>query len=212
MRVRDAMTRGVDGVRATARLCEAVERMSRRGVSVLFVFDERKALVGALSEGDLMRRGELGVERREPRWLESLMNGGGLAHLDARSRGRLVAEAMTRDVVSIGEDAPLAEAVELTIRRRLDRVPAMRGGAVVGVVSSVELLKRLYLTPARQSGSESGSEAEPCDRAPCASVRVSIDARAAAPAGAASARRLREDASAIGESAHGVEPPQDRLA
>ena len=67
MRVRDAMTREVVGVRVTARLSEAVERMSRRGVSVLFVFDERKALVGALSEGDLMRRGELGAESRRPR-------------------------------------------------------------------------------------------------------------------------------------------------
>jgi CBS domain-containing protein len=207
MRVRDAMTREVVGVRVTARLSEAVERMSRRGVSVLFVFDERKALVGALSEGDLMRRGELGVESRRPRWLESLMNGGGLARLYARSHGRLVAEAMTRNLVSIGEDAPLAEAVELMIRRRRNRVPAMRGGAVAGVLSSAELLKRLYLAPARESGSESDAEAEPCGRAPRASIRVSIDAREAAPEGAASARRLREDASAIGESAPGFEPP-----
>jgi CBS domain-containing protein len=184
MRVRDAMTPDVEGVRDTAQLSEAVERMSRRRVSVLFVFDERKALVGALSEGDLMRRGELGAERREPRWLESLMNGGRLAHLYARRHGRLVAKAMTRDVVSVGEDAPLAEAIELMIRRRVSRVPVMRGGAVIGVLSRAELLKRLYLAPAREATPEREAE-EAASRAP---IRVSID------------------------NALNLEPPSDRLA
>ena len=64
MRVQDAMTRGVIGVRETASLSEAVETMLRSGISALFVFDERKALVGILSEGDLLRRGELGTESR----------------------------------------------------------------------------------------------------------------------------------------------------
>ena len=76
MRVRDAMTRGIIGVRETASLAEAVETMLRAGISALCVFDERKALVGILSEGDLLRRGELGTEKRRPRWLESLLSGG----------------------------------------------------------------------------------------------------------------------------------------
>ena len=53
MRVRDAMTQGIVGVRDTASLAEAVETMLRAGISALCVFDERKALVGILSEGDL---------------------------------------------------------------------------------------------------------------------------------------------------------------
>ncbi len=131
MRVRDAMTRGVVGVRETASLSEAVEAMLRAGISALFVFDERKALIGVLSEGDLLRRGELGTESRRPRWLETLMSGGSLAHSYALSHGRKVSEVMTRDVVSIGEDAALAEAVEMMIRRRVKRLPVVRGGAVV---------------------------------------------------------------------------------
>src|ERR1039457_1940418 len=99
MRVRDAMTQGIIGVRDTASLAEAVETMLRAGISALFVFDERKALVGVLSEGDLLRRGELGTEVRRPHWLESLLSGGRLAHDYAHVHGRKVAEVMTEDVV-----------------------------------------------------------------------------------------------------------------
>ena len=116
MRVRDAMTHGIIGVRDTASLAEAVETMLRAGISALCVFDERKALVGILSEGDLLRRGELGTEKRRPRWLESLLSGGRLAHAYAHEHGRTAAEVMTREVVTIDEDAPLAEAVDAMIR------------------------------------------------------------------------------------------------
>ena len=151
MRVRDAMTHGIIGVRDTASLAEAVETMLRAGISALCVFDERKALVGILSEGDLLRRGELGTEKRRPRWLESLLSGGRLAHAYAHEHGRTAAEVMTREVVTIDEDAPLSEAVDLMIRRRVKRLPVVRGGSVIGVVSRSDLLKRLYVELRRDS-------------------------------------------------------------
>ena len=152
MRVRDAMTHGIIGVRDTASLAEAVETMLRAGISALCVFDERKALVGILSEGDLLRRGELGTEKRRPRWLESLLSGGRLAHAYAHEHGRTAAEVMTREVVTIDEDAPLSEAVDAMIRRRVKRLPVVRGGSVIGVVSRSDLLKRLYVELRRDCG------------------------------------------------------------
>ena len=70
--------------------------MLRARISALFVFDERKALIGVFSEGDLLRRGELGTETRRPRWLEALMSGGQLAHAYAHAHGRKVSEVMTK--------------------------------------------------------------------------------------------------------------------
>ena len=220
MRVRDAMTHGIIGVRETATLAEAVETMLRAGISALCIFDERKALVGILSEGDLMRRGELGTERRRPRWLESLLSGGRLAHAYAHEHGRTVAEVMTRDVVTIDEDAQLAEAVDAMIRRRVKRLPVVRGGSVIGVVSRSDLLKRLYVELKRTAKPHSDAEI-------CASVQAEIESRGWAPRasvrvtskdgevtldGAIADERLREGLRVIAENISGVKSVRDKLA
>ncbi|MGD0640870.1 MAG: CBS domain-containing protein [Roseiarcus sp.] len=220
MRVRDAMTRGVVGVRETANLSEAVETMLRARISALFVFDERKALIGVLSEGDLLRRGELGTETRRPRWLETLMSGGRLAQSYAHAHGRKVSEVMTKSVVSIGEDANLAEAVDLMIRRRVKRLPVVRGGSVVGVLSRSDLLRRLYLALPRDAAPKSDDEI-------CAAIRAEIESQAWAPRasirvsakdgevtfdGAITDERLRDGLRVIAENTPGVKAIHDRLA
>jgi CBS domain-containing protein len=220
MRVRDAMTRGIIGVRDTASLAEAVETMLRAGISALCVFDERKALVGILSEGDLLRRGELGTEKRRPRWLESLLSGGRLAHAYAHEHGRTAAEVMTREVVTIDEDAPLAEAVDTMIRRRVKRLPVVRGGSVIGVVSRSDLLKRLYVELRRDV--EPRSDAEICAAiqaeiesrgwTPRASVRVSAKNGEVTLDGAIADERLREGLRVIAENIPGVKSVRNRLA
>ena len=220
MRVRDAMTHGIIGVRETASLAEAVETMLRAGISALCVFDERKALVGILSEGDLLRRGELGTEKRRPRWLESLLSGGRLAHAYAHEHGRTAAEVMTREVVTIDEDAPLSEAVDVMIRRRVKRLPVVRGGSVIGVVSRSDLLKRLYVELRRDS--EPCSDAEICAAiqkeiesrgwAPRASIRVSAKNGEVTLEGAIADERLREGLRVIAENVPGVKSVHDRLA
>ncbi len=74
------MTYGAIGVPETATLAEAIETMLRARVSALFVFDADHALIGVLSEGDLLRRAELGADRKRPRWVELLLSGGRLAN------------------------------------------------------------------------------------------------------------------------------------
>ena len=66
MKVRDVMTYGVISVPESASIAEAVETMLRSRVSALFVFDADHALSGVLSEGDLLRRSELGSEPKRP--------------------------------------------------------------------------------------------------------------------------------------------------
>ena len=88
MKVRDVMTYGVIGVPEGASIAEAVETMLRSRVSALFVFDADRALSGILSEGDLLRRGELGSERTRPRWLDFLVGSGRVAESYAHEHGR----------------------------------------------------------------------------------------------------------------------------
>jgi CBS domain-containing protein len=119
MRVRDVMTYGAIGVPATATLAEAVETLLRSHVSALLVFDADNALVGILSEGDLLRRSELGTEKKRPHWLEFLLSGGALAESYAQAHGRKVRDIMTRAVETIGEDADLAEAVDRMLSHKV---------------------------------------------------------------------------------------------
>lgn len=88
MRVRDVMTYGAIGAPDTATLAEAIETMLRSRASALSVFDAGHALIGVLSEGDLLRRAELGVDTKRPRWIELLPSGGRLAPSYAQTHGR----------------------------------------------------------------------------------------------------------------------------
>ena len=98
MQVRDVMTYGVIGLSEGASVAEAVETMLRSHVSALFVFNPKNELIGVLSEGDLLRRSELGSDHKRPRWLEFLLGGGRLAESYAHEHGRKVGEVMTSDV------------------------------------------------------------------------------------------------------------------
>ncbi len=123
MRVRDVMTYGAIGVPETATLAEAIGTLLRSRVSALLVFDADHALAGMLSEGDLLRRAELGTDTTRPRWLEFLLGGGRQAETYAHTHGRKVGEIMTPKVVTIAEDADLSEAVDLIIASYRHWVP-----------------------------------------------------------------------------------------
>ena len=137
MQVRDVMTHGVIGVTENASVAEAIETMLRSRVSALFVFDAKHALIGILSEGDLLRRSELGTEHKRPRWLEFLLGSGRLAESYAHEHGRKVGEVMTRMSRRSTRDAELSEAVDRMIRRRIKRLPVLRGETVVGVICAL---------------------------------------------------------------------------
>ncbi len=143
MRVRDVMTYGAIGVPETATLAEAIETLLRSRVSALLVFDADHALAGVLSEGDLLRRAELGTDTKRARWLEFLLGGGREAETYAHSHGRKVGEIMSANVVTIAEDADLSQAVDLMLKRNIKRLPVLRGDAIVGIISRSDLLKGL---------------------------------------------------------------------
>ena len=220
MRVRDVMTYGAIGVPDTATLAEAIETMLRSRVSALFVFDAGHALIGVLSEGDLLRRAELGADRKRPRWVELLLSGGRLAQSYAHTHGRKAGEIMTANVIAVAEDADLSEAVDLMLDRRVKRLPVLRGEAVVGVVSRSDLLKGLYASlPKAQAGPPDAeikaaiqAELDKLGWAPRASVRVEVIGGVVTFDGAITDERLRSGLKVIAENAPGVTEVRDHMA
>jgi CBS domain-containing protein len=143
MKASDVMTCTILSVRPDATIAEAIRMMLDNRISGLPVVDEAGRLVGILTEGDLLRRGETGTERHRPRWLEILMGPGRLAEEYVRTHGRKIGEVMTRDPVCVSPDTPLKEVVQLMERRRIKRVPVLDGDVPVGILSRADLMRGL---------------------------------------------------------------------
>jgi CBS domain-containing protein len=143
MKVRDIMSTRVVSVAPDASVLEAIRLMLQKHISGLPVIDQAGALVGVVTEGDFLRRAETGTERKRPRWLEFLMGPRRLADEYVQAHGRKVEDVMTREPVSIAEDAGLDEVVRIMERRRIKRLPVVRGTQVVGIVSRANMLHAL---------------------------------------------------------------------
>jgi len=143
MKVGDIMTLGAATVRPDTPLLEAAQLMLHHGISGVPVVDADGRLVGMVTERDLLRRAETGTEHRRPRWLTFLMDPAARAEDYVRSHGRKVSDVMSHDPESVAPDAPLTDAVELMERRGFKRLPVVRDGKVIGIVSRANFLRVL---------------------------------------------------------------------
>jgi CBS domain-containing protein len=141
MNAADIMVRSVISVTPETNVAEAARLMLDHRISGLPVLDRSGALVGIISEGDLLRRAETGTERQRPRWLEFFSAPGRLAQDYAQAHARKIADLMTRNVVSIGPEAPIDEIVRLMERWRLKRLPVVEAGRLVGIVTRADLVR-----------------------------------------------------------------------
>jgi CBS domain-containing protein len=143
MQVKDVMTSPVISVEPDSTVAQAVQIMLLRHISGLPVIDKTGRLAGIVTEGDLLRRAETGTERRRPRWLEFLLGPGRLADEYTRTHGRKVSDIMTAEPLTVTEETPLGDVVTLMEKRRIKRVPVLRGQEVVGIVSRANLIHAL---------------------------------------------------------------------
>jgi CBS domain-containing protein len=143
MNAADIMTRNILSVGPDTPIAKAIALMLDNHVSGLPVIDEVGQLVGIVTEGDLLRRGETGTERHRPRWVEILMGPGRLASEYIRTHGRKIGEIMTRELVSVAPQTRLDEIVHLMERHHIKRVPVLEGEKLVGIVSRADFLRML---------------------------------------------------------------------
>jgi CBS domain-containing protein len=140
MRAHQIMTRQVITAASGAAVLEAANTMLQNHISGLPVVDEAGKLVGIVSQGDFIRRAEIGTQRKRGRWLKFLLGPGKAASDFVRERGRKVAEIMTADPCTVTEDATLEAIVELMERNNVKRLPVVRGDRLVGIVTRTNLL------------------------------------------------------------------------
>src|SRR5690349_5657064 len=141
MRAHQIMTRSVITIAPDATILEAANTMLQHHVSGLPVVDADGKLVGIVSEGDFIRRSEIGTQRKRGRWLRFILGTGKAASDFVHEHGRKVSEVMTREPLTVTEETPLDEIVTAMETNGVKRLPVMRGDKLVGIVSRANLLQ-----------------------------------------------------------------------
>jgi CBS domain-containing protein len=147
MRAMDVMTTNVITVDPNTSVQSVAALLSNRGISGVPVVDSQNRLVGIVSEGDLLHRVETGTERRVQKrrswWLDTVGSEQELARDYVKSHGRTVQDIMTRDVISVSDTTELADIATLLETKRIKRVPVVKDGKLVGIVSRANLVRAL---------------------------------------------------------------------
>ncbi|HEV2334942.1 MAG TPA: CBS domain-containing protein [Stellaceae bacterium] len=222
MNVADIMTRTVISVTPETTIAEAARLLLHHRISGLPVVDPAGAVVGIVTEGDLLRRTETGTERRHARWLEFLLSPGRLAEDYAHANARNVGEVMSMDVVAVGPQDPLAEVVQLMERRHIKRLPVIESGRLVGIVSRANLVRALLDDLTKPAGGKAATgDAEIRERilaeiarqpwGPRASVDVRVEAGIVELYGTITDERERAALQVLAENTSGVTAVRDHL-
>ena len=143
MQVKDVMTPNVICIGADEPILKAARLMLQNRISGLPVIDKDGELVGIVTEGDFLRRSELGTQRQRPKWLEFIVGPGRLAQEYTQSSGRKVEAIITPDPRTIGEDEMLEAVVDTMERHHVKRLPVTRSGRVVGIIRRANLMHAL---------------------------------------------------------------------
>ena len=143
MLARDVMTTAVVTVLPGTEVREIAALFLERRISAVPVVDAQGQLRGIVSEGDLLNRPEAGTQHRRSWWLRLFSGPDDQAREYLRVHGRRAEDVMSEKVVTVAEDMPLGRIASLLERHRIKRVPVMRDGKLVGIVSRANLLQGL---------------------------------------------------------------------
>ncbi len=120
--------------------------LAEHQISAAPVVDAAGHLLGMVSEEDLMR--PLGTQEATRRawWLEMLAEGEALApeFVDyLKHQSRTAADLMTREVISVTPETPVSDIVDLLARHKIKRVPVLKDGKLVGIVSRADIIRAM---------------------------------------------------------------------
>jgi CBS domain-containing protein len=116
----DIMTRRVHITTPQASVQEVAQLLYRERISGVPVIDESSGqIIGMITEADIIKN----IERDDLK----------------------VAEVMSRQLFMVDEDTPVGEIAALLAERRIKRVPVVRAGRVVGIVSRADIVQAVAL-------------------------------------------------------------------
>ncbi len=142
----DVMTTSVVTVTPETPLRKIARLLLEHSISAVPVVDEAGAVIGMVSEGDLLRHNDEDRRARRDWWLDLLAQGESLSPQfieSLRMPDRLAHEIMSAPVVTVSEHTEVAEIGRLLAAHRIKRVPVLRDGRAVGIVSRADLIRAL---------------------------------------------------------------------
>lgn len=144
MKAKDIMTTRVITIAPDTTVREIATLLLERRISGLPVVD-RGHVIGIVSEGDLLRRHEIDTDRKRLAgawWMRLFQGEPGPAEY-VKSHAVRAADVMTREVISVSEDVEITRIAILFGKRRIKRVPVLRGEQLVGIVTRANLVQAL---------------------------------------------------------------------
>jgi len=146
MRARDIMTTLVVTTRPNTSIREIAELLSRRHFSGLPVVDAHGELLGIVSEGDLIHHSAIGADPKSKWWLDNLADPDAIARAYSKAHGQTAGDVMVRHVATISDEADL-EAVAATLDTHgIKRIPVIRDGRLIGIITRSDLVRALART------------------------------------------------------------------
>lgn len=131
--VRDVMTLRPRTTEPEVPLREAATIIARAGISALPVVEKDGLLVGMLSERELIRH-----------LLTAYLQGGAAAQKGTGPAvHRSVRDVMTRQVLCVSREQPLAEVASIMVNKDVDGVPVVRDGRVIGFLTRGDIIRKL---------------------------------------------------------------------
>ncbi len=143
MHVRDVMSKTVLTTTAAAPLKEAALQLAREGVSGLPVVDGDGAVIGVISEADVIAKE--GNEHKAGGFLAWFLDPGD-PWLDERMAARTVGDAMSSPAIVITPERPVADAATRMIEDGVNRLPVVEDGRLVGLVTRADLVRAFVRT------------------------------------------------------------------
>lgn len=221
MQAKDVMTHPVLTIGRNASVFEAARLMLQNKISGLPVVDASGGLVGIITEGDFLRRIEIGTQIQRPRWIELLVGAGKLAQEYCSASGRRVDEIMTAEVQSVGEATGLNEVVSVMERHCIKRVPVVRAATVIGMITRADFMRAL-MKAAKSRAPGSIIDHDIRDRllahlhqvkwAPVESIAISVVDGVVTLCGVLTDERQRQALRIATENTPGVRAVEDRLS
>ena len=219
MRVKELMIAPVVTISSDATLATAIDLLIEHRLSGLPVVDGLNQLCGILSEGDLLRRMELGTEGKPKSWWSVFMGSTSPAEAYRRANGRHVVDVMSPRPITIDAHASLGEAAELLQKHKIKRLPVTRDDELVGIITRTDFVRALrpFVSPTLMTKTDAeirrDIRAALFDQrwAASCSIEVSVLAGFVTLEGCVMSDDQRRAAHVAAENSPGVKAVEDRL-
>ena len=147
----EIMTSPAVTVGPEANLAEIALWLSTKHISAVPVCKPDGTLVGIVSEGDIMRPFRESERQRRDWWLGLIAEGEELSQdfLNYLRRDlRTAADVMTRHVTTADEQTTVPQLAEMMVSHGVKRIPIVRDGHVLGIVSRSDIVAAIARAPA----------------------------------------------------------------